>query len=153
MSWHCRKVRIVTDSDKMLVLGATVGSHSPFGWCPWSDTYIMRYLWSASQTSQRFYLQVKVLRSRQPSLWSAGLEARTWCLTKGCCKTINLWYLTSLGNGCDGLPAPSGTSPFKLSWFFAFIACLGRIKQMWSESFQESCNFATAVFAVWSTLA
>lgn len=129
----------------MHVWGATAGSRSSFRWRSWSDTYIMRCLWSASQTSPRFYLQVKVLRSHRPSLWSTGREARTWCLTKGCCKTINLWYLTSLGNVCDVLPATSGTSPLKLSWYFAFMVCLfgtHHTSAVISVSFQEYCHFA-----------
>lgn len=134
-------------SDEMHVWGAAAGSHSPFG-----DTQLMRCLWSASQTPPRFYLQVKVLGWRRPSLWSTGLEARTWCLTKGCSKTINLWYLTSLGNVCDVLPATSGTSPLKLSGYFAFMVRLfgthHHTAAVISVSFQECCNFASAVVAV-----
>lgn len=63
-----------------------------------------------TQPLQGFYLSFKVLPSSHPSLWYTGPEHRTWCLTKACCKTINLWYLTSLGNVCDGLPATSGAS-------------------------------------------
>lgn len=45
---------------------------------------------------------------------SPRLEHRIWCLTTACCKAINLWYSTGLGNVYNGCLLP--LVPSLLNW-------------------------------------